>query len=57
MGLWLYIWLHSNWFNFIIQQGNVGVMRTALEVAHRGWGESCVIGVAASGHELATRPF
>jgi S-(hydroxymethyl)glutathione dehydrogenase/alcohol dehydrogenase len=37
--------------------GNVGVMRTALEVAHRGWGESCVIGVAAAGHELATRPF
>ena len=24
--------------------GNVEVMRTALEVAHRGWGESCVIG-------------
>lgn len=22
--------------------GNVNVMRTALEVAHRGWGESCV---------------
>lgn len=32
-------------------------MRDALEVAHRGWGESCVIGVAAAGHELATRPF
>lgn len=32
--------------------GNVNVMRTALEVAHRGWGESCVIGVAASGHEI-----
>jgi Zn-dependent alcohol dehydrogenase len=37
--------------------GIVKVMRDALEVAHRGWGESCVIGVAASGHELATRPF
>jgi len=37
--------------------GNVNVMRTALELAHRGWGESCVIGVAASGHEIATRPF
>ena len=24
--------------------GVVQVMRTALEVAHRGWGESCVIG-------------
>ena len=32
-------------------------MRCALEIAHRGWGESCVIGVAASGHEIATRPF
>jgi len=37
--------------------GNVHVMRTALEVAHRGWGESCVIGVAAAGKEIATRPF
>ena len=37
--------------------GNVMVMRTALEVAHRGWGESCVIGVAAAGKEIQTRPF
>ena len=37
--------------------GNVDVMRSALECAHRGWGESCVIGVAAAGKELATRPF
>jgi len=37
--------------------GNVQVMRTALECAHRGWGTSCVIGVAASGHEISTRPF
>jgi len=37
--------------------GNVNVMRCALEVAHRGWGESCVIGVAAAGKEIATRPF
>jgi len=37
--------------------GNVEVMRTALEVCHRGWGTSCVIGVAASGHEISTRPF
>ena len=35
--------------------GNVNVMRCALEVAHRGWGESCVIGVAAAGKEIATR--
>ena len=37
--------------------GNVDVMRSALEAAHRGWGESVVIGVAAGGKELATRPF
>lgn len=37
--------------------GNVGVMRTALESAHRGYGESCVIGVAAAGKEISTRPF
>jgi S-(hydroxymethyl)glutathione dehydrogenase/alcohol dehydrogenase len=37
--------------------GNVQVMRAALECSHRGWGTSCVIGVAASGHELSTRPF
>jgi len=37
--------------------GNVAVMRQALEIAHRGWGESCVIGVAAAGKEISTRPF
>lgn len=37
--------------------GNVEVMRTALEVSHRGYGVSCIIGVAASGHEIKTRPF
>jgi S-(hydroxymethyl)glutathione dehydrogenase/alcohol dehydrogenase len=37
--------------------GNVNVMRSALESAHRGWGECCLIGVAASGKEIATRPF
>jgi len=37
--------------------GNVNVMRTALESAHRGYGESCVIGVAAAGKEISTRPF
>ena len=37
--------------------GNVDVMRAALECAHRGWGESIVIGVAASGKEVSTRPF
>jgi S-(hydroxymethyl)glutathione dehydrogenase / alcohol dehydrogenase len=29
--------------------GNVEVMRAALECAHRGWGQSCIIGVAAAG--------
>jgi len=37
--------------------GNVGVMRTALECAHKGWGESVIIGVAPAGAEIATRPF
>jgi S-(hydroxymethyl)glutathione dehydrogenase/alcohol dehydrogenase len=37
--------------------GNTEVMRSALECSHRGWGTSCVIGVAASGHEISTRPF
>lgn len=37
--------------------GNVDVMRSALECCHRGWGVSCVIGVAAAGQEIATRPF
>mmetsp|Transcript_3863 Transcript_3863/g.8567 ORF Transcript_3863/g.8567 Transcript_3863/m.8567 type:complete len:274 (-) Transcript_3863:168-989(-) len=37
--------------------GITAVMRAALECAHRGWGTSCVIGVAASGHEISTRPF
>jgi S-(hydroxymethyl)glutathione dehydrogenase/alcohol dehydrogenase len=37
--------------------GNVEIMRAALECAHRGWGTSCIIGVAASGHEISTRPF
>jgi S-(hydroxymethyl)glutathione dehydrogenase/alcohol dehydrogenase len=37
--------------------GNVQVMRAALECAHRGWGQSCVVGVAPAGHEIATRPF
>merc|ERR1719188_1564842 len=37
--------------------GNVEVMRSALEAAHRGWGVSCVIGVAAAGKEIQTRPF
>ncbi|CAG9943461.1 unnamed protein product [Clonostachys rosea f. rosea IK726] len=37
--------------------GNVNVMRAALEACHKGWGQSIVIGVAAAGQEIATRPF
>jgi S-(hydroxymethyl)glutathione dehydrogenase/alcohol dehydrogenase len=37
--------------------GNVEVMRQALECCHKGWGESIIIGVAASGKEISTRPF
>jgi len=37
--------------------GNTDVMRACLEASHRGWGQSCVIGVAAAGKELSTRPF
>jgi S-(hydroxymethyl)glutathione dehydrogenase / alcohol dehydrogenase len=37
--------------------GNVTVMRQALEAAHRGWGQSIVIGVAGAGQEISTRPF
>merc|ERR1740129_871933 len=32
-------------------------MRAALEACHKGWGESCIIGVAASGQEISARPF
>lgn len=35
--------------------GNVSVMRVALEAAHKGWGQSIVIGVAAAGQEIQTR--
>jgi len=37
--------------------GNVQTMRQALECCHRGWGVSTIIGVAASGQEISTRPF
>jgi S-(hydroxymethyl)glutathione dehydrogenase / alcohol dehydrogenase len=37
--------------------GNTQVMRAALECAHRGWGQSVIIGVAGSGQEISTRPF
>lgn len=37
--------------------GNVNVMRAALEACHKGWGVSTIIGVAAAGKEISTRPF
>ena len=37
--------------------GNTDVMRVALECAHKGWGESIIIGVAGAGKEISTRPF
>ena len=37
--------------------GNTTTMRQALECCHKGWGQSVIIGVAAAGQEIATRPF
>jgi S-(hydroxymethyl)glutathione dehydrogenase / alcohol dehydrogenase len=37
--------------------GNTQLMRQALECCHKGWGKSIVIGVAAAGQEISTRPF
>lgn len=37
--------------------GSIHTMRAALEACHKGWGESVVIGVAAAGQEISTRPF
>ena len=37
--------------------GNVGLMRSALECCHKGWGESVIVGVAGAGQEISTRPF
>lgn len=34
----------------------VDVMRSALEACHKGWGVSTIIGVAAAGKEISTRP-
>jgi S-(hydroxymethyl)glutathione dehydrogenase/alcohol dehydrogenase len=37
--------------------GNVELMGQALACAHRGWGESIIIGVAGAGKEIHARPF
>lgn len=31
--------------------------RAALEACHKGWGTSVILGVAAAGQEISTRPF
>lgn len=38
-------------FNILISQ------RAALESCQRGWGTSVIVGVAAAGQEISTRPF
>ena len=37
--------------------GSTKTMRQALECCHKGWGKSIIIGVAAAGEEISTRPF
>uniref|UniRef100_A0A7S2ZWZ7 S-(hydroxymethyl)glutathione dehydrogenase n=1 Tax=Rhodosorus marinus TaxID=101924 RepID=A0A7S2ZWZ7_9RHOD len=37
--------------------GRTDTMRAALESCHKGWGESCIIGVAGAGEEIQTKPF
>ena len=37
--------------------GHTTTMRQALECCHKGWGQSYIIGVAAAGQEISTRPF
>src|SRR5262249_25115411 len=37
--------------------GNVEVMSQALQCAHKGWGQSIIIGVAGAGEEIHNRPF
>lgn len=37
--------------------GSTKLMRQALECCHKGWGTSVIIGVAAAGEEISTRPF
>lgn len=50
---------HEKWgYNFTYDcTGVIPVMRDALELSHRGFGESMIIGVAAAGQEISTRPF
>lgn len=56
--LWLLLLPHTHTCTCSFECiGNTTVMRAALECAHRGWGQSVIIGVAAAGQEISTRPF
>lgn len=35
----------------------LSMKRAALEACHKGWGVSVIVGVAAAGQEISTRPF
>jgi S-(hydroxymethyl)glutathione dehydrogenase/alcohol dehydrogenase len=37
--------------------GIVQTIQQAVKCCHRGWGVSMIVGVAASGQEISTRPF
>jgi S-(hydroxymethyl)glutathione dehydrogenase/alcohol dehydrogenase len=37
--------------------GSIHTMRAALEACHKGWGESCIVGVAPAGAEISTKSF
>ncbi|TIB16041.1 hypothetical protein E3P89_00448 [Wallemia ichthyophaga] len=41
----------------IVCIGNVGVMRSALEACHKGWGQSVIIGLAPMSDEISTNPL
>lgn len=46
-------------FDFMIISNDMYYIfqRAALESCHKGWGTSVIIGVAAAGEEIRTRPF
>ncbi|KAM0055834.1 putative oxidoreductase [Helianthus debilis subsp. tardiflorus] len=44
-------------YSFECIGGNVSIMRAALECCDKGLGTSVIVGVAASGQEIATHPF
>ena len=46
---WIVYCHYFSYNNFISQITQLKIMA--------GWGQSCVVGVAPSGHEIATRPF